>query len=105
MFPMLEGRDLAKHFGCKFIETSAKQRINVDEAFTNLVREIRKYNKVRSRSSEHRIKMFPQSDSLHRNNKLGDLASNPTFRRKLVVMVPALAIPARTALVAAVGVV
>ncbi|THH16406.1 hypothetical protein EUX98_g9304 [Antrodiella citrinella] len=42
---MNEGRDLAKHFGCKFIETSAKQRINVDEAFTNLVREIRKYNK------------------------------------------------------------
>lgn len=41
-----EGRDLAKHFGCKFIETSAKQRINVDEAFHNLVREIRKYNKV-----------------------------------------------------------
>ena len=43
-----EGRDLAKHFGCKFIETSAKQRINVDEAFSQLVREIRKYNKVRS---------------------------------------------------------
>jgi small GTP-binding protein len=43
-----EGRDLAKHFGCKFIETSAKQRINVDEAFSNLVREIRKYNKVLS---------------------------------------------------------
>lgn len=43
---ILEGRDLARHFGCKFIETSAKQRINVDEAFTNLVREIRKYNRV-----------------------------------------------------------
>ncbi|KAJ8589537.1 ras-domain-containing protein [Rhizopogon salebrosus TDB-379] len=42
---MNEGRDLAKHFRCKFIETSAKQRINVDEAFSNLVREIRKYNK------------------------------------------------------------
>lgn len=41
-----EGRDLAKHFGCRFIETSAKQRINVDEAFFQLVREIRKYNKV-----------------------------------------------------------
>jgi len=40
-----EGRDLAKHFGCKFIETSAKQRTNVDEAFSILVREIRKYNK------------------------------------------------------------
>jgi len=42
---MNEGRDLAKHFNCKFIETSAKQRINVDEAFSNLVREIRKFNK------------------------------------------------------------
>jgi len=40
-----EGRDLAKQFGCRFIETSARQRINVDEAFSNLVREIRKYNK------------------------------------------------------------
>lgn len=44
---LAEGRDLAKHFNCKFIETSAKQRINVDEAFSNLVREIRRYNKVR----------------------------------------------------------
>ncbi|KAJ7650707.1 ras-like protein [Roridomyces roridus] len=42
---MNEGRDLAKHFDCKFIETSAKQRINVDEAFSNLVREIRRFNK------------------------------------------------------------
>jgi hypothetical protein len=49
-----EGRDLAKHFGCRFIETSAKQRINVDEAFSNLVREIRKYNKVRSVYAFHR---------------------------------------------------
>ncbi|CAG8841424.1 6071_t:CDS:2, partial [Gigaspora margarita] len=40
-----QGRELAKQFSCKFIETSAKQRINVDEAFYNLVREIRKYNK------------------------------------------------------------
>ncbi|KAG8771710.1 Ras GTPase [Serendipita sp. 411] len=42
---MNEGRDLAKHFNCKFIETSAKQRINVDEAFTQLVREIRRFSK------------------------------------------------------------
>eukprot|EP00158_Paraphelidium_tribonemae_P001931 Partr_v1_DN24968_c0_g1_i2_m45465 putative related RAS viral (r-ras) oncogene homolog len=40
-----EGRDLTKQFGCKFIETSAKQKINVEEAFFNLVREIRKFNK------------------------------------------------------------
>lgn len=41
-----EGRDLAKHFGCRFIETSAKQRINVDEAFLSLVHEIQQYNDV-----------------------------------------------------------
>jgi len=40
-----EGKDLAKSFGCKFIETSAKQKINVDEAFYELVREIRRFNK------------------------------------------------------------
>jgi small GTP-binding protein len=41
-----EGKALANSFGCKFIETSAKNRINVDEAFYSLVREIRRFNKV-----------------------------------------------------------
>jgi len=41
---MSEGRDVARQFQCRYIETSAKQRINVDEAFYALVREIRKYN-------------------------------------------------------------
>lgn len=40
-----EGMALARSFGCKFIETSAKQRINVEQAFYELVREIRKYNR------------------------------------------------------------
>ncbi|KAF9331507.1 Ras GTPase [Podila minutissima] len=40
-----EGRELAKQFSSRMIETSAKQRINVDEAFYNLVREIRRFNK------------------------------------------------------------
>ncbi len=31
-----EGQNLARQFGCKFIETSAKSRINVDNAFTTL---------------------------------------------------------------------
>jgi GTPase KRas protein len=43
---MVEGRALAASFGCKFIETSAKNRTNVDEAFYGLVREIRRFNKV-----------------------------------------------------------
>jgi GTPase KRas protein len=41
--PTAEGSDLAKSFGCPFIESSAKQRINVEEAFFELVREIRKH--------------------------------------------------------------
>lgn len=42
----IEGGDLARHFGCKFLETSAKNCINIDEAFTGLVREIRRHNQV-----------------------------------------------------------
>ncbi len=37
-----EGRDLAKCFHCPFFESSAKTRVNIDEAFFELVREIRK---------------------------------------------------------------
>ena len=40
-----EGETLARNFGCKFIETSAKSRINVDKAFYDIVREIRRYNR------------------------------------------------------------
>jgi GTPase KRas protein len=43
-----EGRAIAKQYNCKFIETSAKLRINVDEAFSNLVREIRVYNRAQA---------------------------------------------------------
>ena len=43
-----EGQDLARQFGCKFIETSAKSRKNVDQAFYDIVREIRRYNKEMS---------------------------------------------------------
>jgi GTPase KRas protein len=43
-----EGRALAASFNCKFIETSAKNRTNVDEAFYGLVREIRRFNKAAS---------------------------------------------------------
>ncbi|KAK7745147.1 RAS1 protein [Diatrype stigma] len=43
--PKSEGEALAKTFGCKFIETSAKSRINVDKAFYDVVREIRRFNR------------------------------------------------------------
>jgi len=37
-----EGQDLARNFGSPFFETSAKTRVNVEESFYQLVREIRK---------------------------------------------------------------
>jgi GTPase KRas protein len=37
-----EGQELAKTFGCPFFESSAKTRVNVEESFYGLVREIRK---------------------------------------------------------------
>ena len=40
-----EGAALARGFGCKFIETSARTRVNVDNAFFDIVREIRRYNR------------------------------------------------------------
>ena len=44
-----EGRELAKRFGAQFVETSAKNRLNVDECFHTLVRTIRRYQKVSPR--------------------------------------------------------
>ncbi len=48
LVPTTEGENIARQFGCAFIETSAKSRINVDNAFYNIVREIRRYNKEMS---------------------------------------------------------
>jgi GTPase KRas len=45
VFCLPEGEALARSFGCKFIETSAKSRINVDKSFYDIVREIRRYNR------------------------------------------------------------
>eukprot|EP01117_Protostelium_nocturnum_P016042 TRINITY_DN627_c0_g1_i1.p1 TRINITY_DN627_c0_g1~~TRINITY_DN627_c0_g1_i1.p1 ORF type:complete len:185 (+),score=67.33 TRINITY_DN627_c0_g1_i1:152-706(+) len=37
-----QGKQLADKYGCPYLECSAKSRLNVDEAFFGLVREIRK---------------------------------------------------------------
>jgi len=41
-----EGKQFADSIGAPFFESSAKARINVEEGFHQLVREIRKYNKL-----------------------------------------------------------
>ncbi|XP_049851636.1 ras-like protein rasD [Schistocerca gregaria] len=40
----IEGLELSKSYNCPFVETSAKNRIRVDECFLELVKEIRKYD-------------------------------------------------------------
>ena len=42
--PRVEGEDLANSFKAPFFEASAKNRLNVDEIFFGLVREIKKFN-------------------------------------------------------------
>ncbi|KAI8338762.1 ras-like protein 3, partial [Chlamydoabsidia padenii] len=62
-----EGHDLAKEFGCPFLETSAKQRIHVDDSFYQVVREIRRMNKREQETSRSKL-----SDSNHtEKNKTG----------------------------------
>ena len=39
---MVQAREAAKNYGIPFVETSAKTRMGVDDAFYTLVREIRK---------------------------------------------------------------
>ncbi|KAF9053257.1 ras-like protein [Panaeolus papilionaceus] len=62
-----EGRELARRFNARFLETSAKHRINVYEAFVELVREIRKYNQgLRSgRPSHATAPMNNRDDGTH----------------------------------------
>jgi GTPase KRas len=39
--PLISGKNVARSFGSPFFEASAKKRVNVEEAFFQLVREIR----------------------------------------------------------------
>jgi hypothetical protein len=74
-----EGRIFAKRYGCGFIETSAMLRINVDEAFTKLVREI-KYTKVRPSLSPH-----PCNPPLQPQQRFGQSALPPQHKTHLQI--------------------
>jgi small GTP-binding protein len=41
-----QGDDLAKKFGCAFLEASAKTRLNVDQIFHDLIRQINKLSPI-----------------------------------------------------------
>ena len=50
---MEQARDVAKKYGITFIDTSANTRMNVDEAFYTLVREIKKHKESQGRDNSH----------------------------------------------------
>ena len=43
-----QGEDLARKFGCAFLEASAKTRVNVDQIFHDLIRQINRLNPIGS---------------------------------------------------------
>eukprot|EP01117_Protostelium_nocturnum_P017878 TRINITY_DN7359_c0_g1_i1.p1 TRINITY_DN7359_c0_g1~~TRINITY_DN7359_c0_g1_i1.p1 ORF type:complete len:189 (-),score=45.03 TRINITY_DN7359_c0_g1_i1:116-682(-) len=49
-----EGEKLAKSLGCPFFETSAKDKINIEECFLQLVREIQKDLQQKQRNGDER---------------------------------------------------
>ncbi|CEO97156.1 Ras family [Plasmodiophora brassicae] len=52
-----EGEELAAQWGCPFFETSAKEKINNEECFFQVVREIRKMEKKTAPPTTQRKKM------------------------------------------------
>ena len=71
---LAEGENMARSMGCKFIETSAKSRINVDNAFYNIVREIRRYNKEMS--------SYPSGGAAAANGPQGKMEMNDQERSR-----------------------
>jgi len=51
-----EGEDLTKSFGVPFFETSALSRINIDESFFELVREVRKQSQTGDQKQQKQAK-------------------------------------------------
>lgn len=60
---------MAKHYGCEFLETSAKQRIRIDETFHGIVREIRRLN-------EEKDKKYNPYNDLEKEDLAGCCVSN-----------------------------
>lgn len=70
-----EGQAIARQFNCPFMETSAKHRINVEEGFYQLVREIREYNKQMASMESSRINTHDDS-AFNDPNKKRNAAQN-----------------------------
>ncbi|KAI4146848.1 MAG: hypothetical protein LQ340_005788 [Diploschistes diacapsis] len=72
-----EGGALAKELGCDFVEASAKNNINVDKAFYDVVRKLRKQRQEFVRGDQKRntnlgpVGSFPNHDSIRPGMRKG----------------------------------
>ena len=53
--PFNEGKDLADHFNVKFMETSAKEAVNVEKAFFEIARDIKSKIAVNPQGKKNNI--------------------------------------------------
>ncbi|CUM66826.1 uncharacterized protein PRCAT00004510001 [Priceomyces carsonii] len=75
-----EGLSLAKSFNCSFLETSAKQRINVEEAFYDLVRSVRDENKRQTEQESSKKAAGGATSSGKDNEATGGATNTPTSK-------------------------
>jgi len=71
-----EGAALAKQLGCEFVEASAKNCINVEKAFYDVVRQLRRQQAQGANGNEKR------ASSSSKNNKEGDNRSRIKKEKK-----------------------
>eukprot|EP00042_Codosiga_hollandica_P034276 m.239115 g.239115 ORF g.239115 m.239115 type:complete len:132 (-) comp54363_c2_seq47:46-441(-) len=63
-----EAKDYARKHGLTYIETSAKNRVNVDLCFSELVRQIRKQHKIEALASAKDAKEKDRAQKKDRRN-------------------------------------
>lgn len=73
-----EGAALAKQLRCEFVEASAKNSINVEKAFYDVVRQLRRQRNQATRATEKR----PYGSNSSRNNKERDERVKPKKEKK-----------------------
>jgi len=69
-----DGAELAKKFGCKFFETSAKTRLNIEESFEQLVRDIKARSAVPTGKT-------PEATGLRKKNEKRSFFRSDSFRQ------------------------
>lgn len=82
-----EGNELAKHYEIPFLETSAKNSINVENSFIIMSKEIKKniQNKANvstATSDKKGAIKFGQGNSLHHNEHTGETPENAAQNKK-----------------------